>query len=159
VFEPFLSLQMCSLLVNEILASGGNPKLARPKTLTAAQIAAITAGTFRVSYRKTFTDLGIRDKHSDRQTFRIVGGGQARFNDDWHYELSVNYGRFSKDNKVTGNINVQRFPLALDAGTDPATGQIRCRSQFDSASGFRDRRRFCRPPARRRYRLPLRFRS
>lgn len=134
--NPFLSPQMRSLLVNEILASGVNPNLATPTTLTAAQIAAINAGTFRVSYRKNFTDLGVRDEDSDRQTFRIVGGARGQFNDDWQYELSVNYGRFREDNKVTGNINVQRFLLALDAGTDPVTGQIRCRSQFDPAAAF-----------------------
>lgn len=134
--NPYLSPQMRSLLTSEILASGVNPNLSTPTTLTATQIAAINAGTFRVAYRKNFTDLGVRNEDSDRQTFRIVGGVRGKFNDDWQYELSVNYGRFSEDTKVLGNINTQRFLLSIDAGVDPATGQVRCRSQFDPAAAF-----------------------
>ncbi|MCJ8156792.1 TonB-dependent receptor domain-containing protein [Sphingomonas sp. LaA6.9] len=132
--NPFLTSQMRTTLTQQILASGVNPNLATPTALTAANITAINNGSFRVSYRKNFTDLGVRDEESDRQTYRIVGGLRGDFNDDWHYEASLNYGEFKEDTKVKGNINIQRFLLAMDAGVDPATGQVTCRAKFDPAA-------------------------
>ncbi len=45
-------------------------------------------------------DVGIRDEKFKRDTYRIVGGLRGTFNDDWNYEVSVNYGKFKED-KVT----------------------------------------------------------
>jgi outer membrane receptor protein involved in Fe transport len=79
-------------------------------------------------------DLGIRDEVSKRDTFRAVAGVRGTFFDDWTYEVSANYGRVNEETTVLGNINQQRFILALDAGRNPATGQIECRSKFDPAA-------------------------
>lgn len=59
---------------------------------------------------------------------------RGTFNSDWSYEVSVNYGQFREEVNASGYIDRQRFALALDAGRNPNTGQIQCRSQFDPAS-------------------------
>ena len=134
--NPFLTDQMRNLLVTEILASGVSPNTATPTPLSPGQLAAIAAGTFRVSFRKNFTDLGVREEESTRETYRVVAGLRGAFNDDWSYEISGNYGEFKEDTIVKGNIDLQRFLLAIDAGRNPVTGQIQCRSQFDPAANF-----------------------
>ncbi|MGH8240707.1 MAG: TonB-dependent receptor domain-containing protein, partial [Steroidobacteraceae bacterium] len=136
--NPFLTPQMRTLITQQILASGVNPNLTTPTPLTAAQIASINAGTFRVAYRKNFTDLGVRNEDSDRRTFRAVAGLRGTFNEDWQYEVSANYGEFKEDTKVLGNVNLQRFLLSIDAGLDPVTNTIRCRAQFAPRPGGGD---------------------
>jgi outer membrane receptor protein involved in Fe transport len=76
-------------------------------------------------------DVGIRDEVFRRDTYRVVGGVRGNFNDDWNYEASLNYGKFEQDVRTNGFIDKQRFVLAMDAGRNPVTGQIQCRSQFD----------------------------
>ncbi|MDB5697963.1 MAG: TonB-dependent receptor [Alphaproteobacteria bacterium] len=83
---------------------------------------------------KNLLDLGIRNEVSTRDTYRIVGGVRGTFNDDWTYEVSANYGRFRDRTRVGGNLNVQRYLLAIDAVNDPATGRIVCRSQLDPST-------------------------
>ena len=68
---------------------------------------------------------------------RFVGGLRGTFNDDWSYELSGNYGKFKETADMRGFVNRQRFLLSLDAGRNPLTGTIQCRSQFDATA--RDR--------------------
>jgi outer membrane receptor protein involved in Fe transport len=102
--------------------------------LNAADIAAINAGTYRFVVARQLADSGIRDEEFTRDTFRVVTGARGTFNDDWNYELSVNYGKFKEDTTTYGYLNRQRFLLSLDAGRNPATGQIQCRAQFDPAA-------------------------
>ena len=59
-------------------------------------------------------DLGGRAEKNVRETYRIVGGVEGTFNDDWHYELSFNYGELST--KLNA-LNVLR--IKNDAGTAP----------------------------------------
>jgi outer membrane receptor protein involved in Fe transport len=134
--NPFLTPDARAVLTNAILAGGVNPDstVTSRNPLTAAQLAAIQNGSFRVGFRKNFTDLGNRNEEINRETFRIVSGARGTFNDDWQYEFSVNYGQFKEENDIEGDVNLQRFLLALDAGIDPANGQIRCRAQFDPAA-------------------------
>lgn len=82
---------------------------------------------------KNLIDLGVREEKAKRETYRIVAGLRGTFNDDWSYELSANYGRFSENTFVGGNLNVQRFLLAIDAVRAP-NGNIVCRSQLDPAA-------------------------
>jgi outer membrane receptor protein involved in Fe transport len=82
----------------------------------------------------TATGLGIRDERARRETYRVVAGVRGQFNDDWSYELSANYGRLNERTKVLGNVNIQRFLLAIDAVRNPA-GNIVCRSQVDPSTG------------------------
>jgi outer membrane receptor protein involved in Fe transport len=91
-------------------------------------------GDFLFNMTSTVTDFGNRDDQLTRDTYRIVGGVRGRFNDDWNYEISANYGVARQKNRVVGNVNLQRFLLSLDAVRDPATGQIVCRSRIDPSA-------------------------
>lgn len=147
--NPFLSAQARTLLTNTFLAStvnpntgtgftqavdeDGNPTGPTPAQQLANQRAAISAGTFRFSLRRNWTDFGMRDERLKRETYRIVGGVRGDFNDDWKYEVSVNYGEHKEDNVIQGNVNIQRYLLALDTARD-ANGNVVCRSKLNPAS-------------------------
>jgi outer membrane receptor protein involved in Fe transport len=130
--NPFLTDQARAVVVREINRAGVDLNTGAP--LTAAQRAQIAAGTFRVRFTESFLNLGARETQIKRETYRAVVGARGTFNDDWNYEISANYGEFKEFNFQAGALGRQRLLLALDAGRDPATGQIRCRSQFDPAA-------------------------
>ncbi|WP_294063207.1 TonB-dependent receptor [Sphingomonas sp.] len=153
--NPFLSAGDRATIANAILASGCNPSLSAPCNVTgiassfnrttrsgqgitgpldAADRAAIAAGTYRFVVARQLADSGIRDEEFERDTYRIVGGVRGTFNDDWNYELSANYGKFTEETVTYGYLDRQRFLLSLDAGRNPTTGQIQCRAQFDPAA-------------------------
>ncbi|MFL6845582.1 MAG: TonB-dependent receptor domain-containing protein, partial [Allosphingosinicella sp.] len=96
----------------------------------ANQRAAVLAGTFRFRLRENMLGLGVRSEEATRETWRGVLGVRGDFNDDWHYEVSANYGEFKERTVVGGNLNIQRFLLALDSTRNNA-GNIVCRSQID----------------------------
>ncbi|WP_428682022.1 TonB-dependent receptor domain-containing protein [Sphingopyxis sp.] len=157
--NPFLTLNdptARTQIANAILASGCNtsltlacnvPGIASTLTRTsrtdgngtqgiggpldASDIAAINAGTYRFVTARTLLDAGIRDEKFQRDTYRVVVGARGTFNDDWSYEVSANYGKFKQDVTTYGFLDRQKFMLSLDAGRNPVTGAIQCRSQFD----------------------------
>jgi outer membrane receptor protein involved in Fe transport len=152
--NPFLTAGQRGEIANLILGSGCNTSLtaacataagaAATRTTTAGQgtggplsaadIAAINAGTYRFVVARSLEDVGNRDEVFRRDTYRIVGGVRGAFNDDWNYEASLNYGKFKQTVSTNGYVDRQRFMLSLDAGRNPVTGQIQCRAQFDPAS-------------------------
>jgi outer membrane receptor protein involved in Fe transport len=86
------------------------------------------------------TDFGGRGEIHDRDTYRIVGGVEGTFNDDWGYELSLNYGRFESKLQSLNNLvlfdlngNEDGFLLALDAVRN-SSGQIVCRVNADAST-------------------------
>jgi outer membrane receptor protein involved in Fe transport len=105
--------------------------------LSASDIALINAGTYRVAAGRNMIDAGLRDEHFTRDTWRVVGGVKGTFNTDWNYEVSANYGKFTQTTNTTGFYDRQRLMLSLDAGRNPITGQIQCRSQFDPTAAIR----------------------
>lgn len=132
--NPFLTSAQRATIANAILASGSTTGLTGGRALTADDRAAIADGSFRFVDARNLTDLGIRDENTIRQTYSITLGLRGDITSHVNYELSGNYGRTTQDIKILGNVNVQRLLLAFDAGIDPATGKIACRSQFDPAS-------------------------
>jgi outer membrane receptor protein involved in Fe transport len=136
--NPFLTPQLRQQIAGAIVASGCVPSLnvACPAAgnLTAANQAEIAAGSFRFPIARNILDIGARDEVFERNTYRIVGGLRGTFNEDWSYELSANYGRTEETSEAQGFVDIQRFLLSIDAGRNPATGQIQCRSQFDPAA-------------------------
>jgi outer membrane receptor protein involved in Fe transport len=141
--NPFLNPNARATIANAVLgttctfnAGGGLGQGCTNATAAAlaARNASIAAGTYRFQFARTFADLPDRDEVFQRDTFRVVGGVRGVFNDDWNYELSGNYGKFKERAEMLGFVNRQRFLLSLDAGRNPTTGQIQCRSQFDPAS-------------------------
>lgn len=138
--NPFLNPADRATLTSLILASGCNTSftVACPNggNLTAADRANIANGSFRFALGKVLFDLDTRDELATRTVKRIVGGLRGNFWDDWNYEISANYGKFDSTIEKSGYVDKQRFALAIDAGINPATGQIQCRSQFDPAARF-----------------------
>ena len=139
--NPFLNAGARTTITNALLAAGCGSSLqgscnttTGAGALSAADRANIANGSYRFTVARNLADSGIRDEKFQRDTYRIVGGLRGNFNDDWNYELSVNYGKFEEDTTTFGYVDRQRFLLAIDAGRNPATGQIQCRSQFDPAS-------------------------
>lgn len=85
----------------------------------------LATGTFSMS--RFNVDFGGRSEDHNRKTFRIVGGVEGTFNDDWNYEVSVNYGRFEADVASQNNLllfdadgNDDGFLLATQAVLAPA---------------------------------------
>lgn len=142
--NPFLNATDRTTLSNLILNSGCNPSLTvtcpAAGNLSAADRAAIAAGTYRFILAKNLLDVGLRDEKFRRDTYRAVLGVRGTFNDDWSYEISGNYGRFDQSSITEGYIDRQRFSLAMDAGRNPVTGAIQCRSQFDASAAVPDAR-------------------
>jgi len=78
-------------------------------------------------------DFGGRGEFQSRDTYRVVAGVEGTFNEDWQYEVSVNYGRFESHLESLNNLklfdldgNEDGFLLALDAARN-AQGEIVCR--------------------------------
>jgi outer membrane receptor protein involved in Fe transport len=115
--NPYLSAQARAVIVAARTANG--------QTSTDAT---------RFSLRRNWLDFGIRDEKITRETYRGVFGVRGDFNDDWNFEVSVNYGQHKEKNKIISNVNIQRYLLAIDTVRDPATGQIVCRSKIDPAA-------------------------
>ncbi len=134
--NPFLSTQARTLITNTLLTTGRSTGTVTGigGALSAADIAAINAGTFRVRLQESFLNLGRREQRVERETYRAVLGLRGTFNDDWKYELSANYGEFRERDDRSGNLNRQRLLLALDAERATPTSPITCRASFDPAA-------------------------
>ncbi len=119
--NPFLTTQARALITQQLtLANGVAP-----------------AATARFSLRLNMTGLGARKEIFERETYRGVLGVRGTFNEDWNYELSANYGEFKEKNRILGNLNTQRFLLAIDAVRSPAAGNpIVCNSSINPAAAI-----------------------
>lgn len=76
-------------------------------------------------------DFGGRGEDHQRETFRIVGGFEGTFNEDWKYEVALNYGRLETFYRTEGNVNVARYNNAINAVRDSA-GNIVCGINADT---------------------------
>jgi outer membrane receptor protein involved in Fe transport len=83
------------------------------------------------------TALTVRQERITRDTYRVVGGVRGDLGHNLTYEVSANYGEFKEKNEILGNVNLQRFLLAIDAvdqgkfTTGVANGNIVCRATVD----------------------------
>lgn len=68
---------------------------------------------------------------TERDTYRIVAGLEGELDNGWSWEVSANYGRHEREGSTTGQVIVDRWFAAVDAVTDPATGQPACRADVD----------------------------
>ncbi|HLA71937.1 MAG TPA: TonB-dependent receptor [Steroidobacteraceae bacterium] len=93
------------------------------------------SGSDQFSLYKNLSDLGGREEDATRETTRIVLGVGGEIGSGWSYEVSANYGRFKEETEVLGNLQMQRFVLAMDSARD-AGGNIVCRSQIDPAAAY-----------------------
>ena len=136
--NPFLNPADRTTLTNLILASGCNPSFTvscpNGGNLTAAQLTQIANGSYRFALGKVVLDAETRDELAIRTVKRVVGGARGTFWDDWNYEISANYGVMDQTVDKSGYFDKQRFALSIDAGRNPITGAIECRSKFDPAA-------------------------
>ncbi|MEQ1726380.1 MAG: TonB-dependent receptor [Sphingopyxis sp.] len=85
----------------------------------------VAAGTFPMA--RFNTDLGGRGFDGTRETYRAVVGINGDFNDDWKYEVALNYGRFEAFGRNTNNLllfkidgsDFDGFNRAIDAVVAP----------------------------------------
>ena len=84
-------------------------------------------------FGRNYLELGTRQEAARRETYRFVGGLRGDFNSDWSYEVSANYGELDSRTRIVGNVDVQRYLLAVDAVRDSG-GNIVCRAQIDPAA-------------------------
>lgn len=84
----------------------------------------VAAGTFPLA--RFNVDFGGRRFEGRRETYRSVVGIEGSFNDDWHYDIAANYGRFEAFGRNTNNLllfdlvgNPDGFNLAVDAVVAP----------------------------------------
>ena len=78
--------------------------------------------------------LGNSQRITERETYRIVGGLEGTLANGWTYEVSANYGRFEQTIERSHEVIWDRYLAAIDAVTDPATGQPACRSSVDPSA-------------------------
>lgn len=71
---------------------------------------------------------------TERDTIRAVIGIEGEFDNGWSYEVSANYGRYEESIDNSHATIVDRFFAAIDATTDPATGQPACRVEVDGTA-------------------------
>ncbi|MGL5839060.1 MAG: TonB-dependent receptor domain-containing protein [Sphingorhabdus sp.] len=71
-------------------------------------------------------DFGGRRFEGTRETYRAVAGVEGTFNDDWKYEVAVNYGRFEANGLNRNNLlifdvdgNPAGFNVAIDSVIAP----------------------------------------
>lgn len=89
---------------------------------------------------RSVTDLGNREEDAKRETYRIVAGVRGDLSDHWNYEVSANYGEHKNRTRILGNVNIQRYLLAIDAVDEgdylngTPNGNIVCRSQIDGTA-------------------------
>ncbi|MEM9287496.1 MAG: TonB-dependent receptor [Pseudomonadota bacterium] len=76
-------------------------------------------------------DIAPRLQENERETYRIVGGIEGEFDNGWTYELSGNYGRTENIASEFNQVIMDRYFAAIDAVTDPETGEAVCRSDLD----------------------------
>ena len=108
-------------LNNPFLTTQARNQLA---TLLPATATSFSAFRFNV-------DFGGRGEDHTRETYRIVGGIDGFFNDDWQYEVAVNYGKLETFYRTEGNIIRSRFSASMNAVRN-AAGNIVCAINADA---------------------------
>jgi outer membrane receptor protein involved in Fe transport len=86
----------------------------------------LPAGSDFFNINRNNVDLGSRGEKDRRDTYRFVAGVKGDFNDDWHYDVAVDYGHLRTHYEFTNNRIEENFYNAIDAVRN-ATGQIVCR--------------------------------
>jgi iron complex outermembrane receptor protein len=89
-----------------------------------------------IYFDRRLSDFGARTSSASRDLFRIAGGLNGSFgNDRWSYEVYGIYGQSKEHQTGGGQFNSTNFTQALNAYTDPATGQIVCADPAARAAG------------------------
>jgi outer membrane receptor protein involved in Fe transport len=142
-FVPFLQAQYVRVNANQEgqptffnnTFSINNPFLtAQAKALLVATLA---PGTTTFAAQRFNIDFGGRGEQHKREQYQVVAGVGGTFNDDWKYELSLNYGRLYTYYETEGNVHRQRYANSIDAVRN-AGGQIVCAINNDATTANDD---------------------
>lgn len=82
--------------------------------------------------RSNFDLVSGTPNYRSQKVSRVVLGldGEIElFGETWQWDTSLNFGKTSSTSTITA-LNAIRYALAIDAVTDPSTGNIVCRSQL-----------------------------
>lgn len=110
--NPFLTAQARNALVNTGATPGAVGANCAQRTGSPATFVLDGSGNRIFDPTRTFTisrfniDFGGRGELHKRDTYRFVGGIEGTFNDDWHYDLSLNYGRLETDLRSLNNLKL-----------------------------------------------------
>jgi iron complex outermembrane receptor protein len=78
--------------------------------------------------------LGLGNTKSERETIRAVAGFEGALDNGWEYEGSLVWGEFERTGIQNNAVINDRFFAAIDAVTDPASGNPACRVDVDSSA-------------------------
>jgi iron complex outermembrane recepter protein len=85
----------------------------------------------RVIISRDNTDFGVNREEQIREVRRVVAGVEGEMGESWKYEVAVNWGE-TKQTRTFDKVRLEdRFYAAVDAVTNPATGQPVCRISLD----------------------------
>lgn len=79
------------------------------------------------------TDFAGRGEDHLRETYRVVGGIEGTFNNDWRYEVAANYGRTETSYQTRGNVLIAEYGRSVNAVRN-AQGQIVCAVNADAST-------------------------
>jgi iron complex outermembrane receptor protein len=78
--------------------------------------------------------IGRGNTISERETIRAVAGFEGILDNGWEYEGSLVWGEFERTGIQNNAVINDRFMAAIDAVTDPATGNPACRVEVDPSA-------------------------
>ncbi|MEQ3640434.1 MAG: TonB-dependent receptor [Alteromonas sp.] len=119
---------------DDIPISLDNPFIPADLLSQANQLTAEGESVSLVMSRDVLDFNATSNPEAERKTFRIVTGFDGYIpNTELEYEVFYNYGRTDAD--ITSRVRLEdRYFAAIDAVTDPATGEAVCRSDLDGSA-------------------------
>lgn len=120
--------------------SCSNPFLTTQNITSLQAIGRCLTPTGTIAINRNNLDLGVRAEDNVRETYRIVAGVQGTFNDDWNYEVALNYGKLDGRTKSINNLQLFNadgsdgpYLKAMDAVRN-SSNQIVCRVNADAST-------------------------
>lgn len=86
-------------------------------------------------FTRRIAEVGNRGATADRDMFRILSGVRGTITGTWEYDAYAAYGSTKEAQLSGGQVNVLNFRNALQAVTDPLTGQPVCADANAVAQG------------------------
>jgi outer membrane receptor protein involved in Fe transport len=74
-----------------------------------------------------------RQQQTKHESWRVVAGLEGRLSDAWRYDLYALYSEVDLDSTYREELLYPNVARALDAATDPGTGDIVCESNLDGS--------------------------
>lgn len=88
----------------------------------------VAAGEGGFALGRYDSDFGFIEADDTNRTTRFVGGLDGKFGQTWKWNAYYQQGQTNYDAYLNGNLRPDRLSRAADAVTDPATGNVVCRS-------------------------------